>query len=60
MRLLQGEPGVLRLLSYNPFPNAPPKYIRARDYVYTFTRFGDRAWWARQENGMYLPVVRLR
>ena len=60
LRLLQGEPSVLRLLSYNPFPKAPPRYIRARTYLYAFTRFGDRAWWAREESGMYLPAVRLR
>lgn len=60
LRLLQGEPSVLRLLSYNPFPKTPPKYVRARTYLYTFTHFGDRAWWEREENGMYLPVVSLR
>jgi hypothetical protein len=60
LRLLQGEPSVLRLLSYNPFPKAPPKYVRARTYSYTFTHFGDRAWWKREENGMYLPAVSLR
>jgi len=58
LRLLQGEPSVLRLLSYNPFPNSPPAYMRARTYLYTFTHFGARAWWAREETGTYLPVVR--
>jgi hypothetical protein len=58
VRLLQGESSVLRLLSYNPFPKGPPKYVRARTYLYTFTHFGDRAWWAREENGTYLPAVR--
>jgi hypothetical protein len=60
LRLLQGEPNVLRLLSYNPFPYSPPKYIRAQTYLYTFTRFGERAWWAREQSGTYLPVVSLR
>ena len=60
LRVLQGEPSVLRLLSYNPFPNAPPKYVRARTYLYIFTHFGDRAWWTREESGEYLPVVSLR
>ncbi len=32
LRVMQGEPAVLRLLSYNPFPKAPPKYIRAQLY----------------------------
>ena len=60
MRLLEGEPSVLRLLSYNPFPKAPPKYVRARTYSYRFTHFGDRTWWAREETGTYLPAVSLR
>ncbi|HZE13516.1 MAG TPA: lipase maturation factor family protein, partial [Chthoniobacterales bacterium] len=37
VRLLQGEPSVLRLMRYNPFPAAPPKYIRARVFQYHFT-----------------------
>jgi hypothetical protein len=60
LRLLQGEPSVLHLLSYNPFPKAPPKYVRAITYSYTFTHFGERAWWNRVETGTYLPVVSLR
>jgi hypothetical protein len=60
LRLLQEEPSVLRLFSYNPFPRAPPKYVRAITYSYTFTHFGDRAWWAREETGTYLPAVSLR
>ena len=60
LRLLQGEPSVLRLFSYNPFPKEPPKYVRAITYSYTFTHFGDRAWWAREETGTYLPAVSFR
>jgi hypothetical protein len=59
-RLLQGEPSVVRLLQYNPFPKAPPKYIRAREYQYRFTRFGERAWWRREERGLYFPAVSLK
>jgi hypothetical protein len=60
LRLLQGEPSVLRLIGHNPFPKSPPKYVRARTYLYTFTHSGGRAWWAREENGTYLPAVSLR
>jgi hypothetical protein len=60
LRILQGEPGVLHLLNYNPFPKSPPKYVRARMFAYTFTHFGDRAWWLRTDAGEYLPVVSLR
>jgi hypothetical protein len=60
IKLLEGEPAVLRLLKYNPFPQAPPKYIRARIYLYEFTRFGEKGWWKRQDRGMYFPAVSLK
>jgi len=59
-RLLQGEPSVVRLLKHNPFPNAPPKYIRARMYQYHFTKFGQPGWWKREERGLYFPTVSLK
>ena len=45
---------------YNPFPNAPPKYIRARVYLYHFTHWGSRDWWTREERGTYFPAVSLK
>jgi hypothetical protein len=59
-RLLQGEPSVLALLKYNPFPEAPPKYVRARQYLYHFTYRGQKDWWTREEMGQYFPTVSLR
>jgi hypothetical protein len=63
-RLLQGSPQVLALLERNPFPNAPPRYIRAVVYVYHFTDFATRrktgAWWRRELKGDYLPAISLR
>ncbi len=63
VRLLQGSPPVLALLERNPFPNAPPRYIRAVVYDYRFTDFATRrktgAWWRRQEEGEYLPAFSL-
>jgi hypothetical protein len=59
-QLLRGEPAVLRLLGYNPFPAAPPRYIRARLFQYHFTRFGEAGWWRRDEARAYLPPVSLR
>ena len=58
-RLLQGSPAVTALFERNPFPNAPPKYIRARLYEYTFITWGDRKWWDRRLLGPYLPPVSL-
>ena len=41
-RLLQGSPEALALLDKNPFPNQPPRYIRAEFYDYHFTNFAER------------------
>jgi len=62
-RLLQGSPPVLELLEKNPFPNAPPKYIRAVVYQYHFTDAATKKktgeWWRRDFLGNYLPVISL-
>ncbi|MDE3067963.1 MAG: lipase maturation factor family protein [Verrucomicrobiota bacterium] len=64
VRLLQGSPDVLALLARNPFPNHPPRYIRAEFYDYRFTNFAERratgAWWKRKFIGEYLPPISLR
>jgi hypothetical protein len=63
-RLLDGSPQVLGLLAGNPFPEHPPRYIRAMTYDYTFTTLAERrqtgAWWKREPLGTYLPPVGLR
>jgi hypothetical protein len=64
VRLLEGSPEVLALLDRNPFPGAPPRYIRAPIYDYTFTDWKIRratgAWWRREPRGIYLPPVSLQ
>jgi hypothetical protein len=60
VRLMQGEPSVLRLLAYNPFPQSPPKHVRARLFLYRFTHWGERGWWTREERGTYVPAVSLQ
>jgi lipase maturation factor 1 len=63
VRLLEGSPPVLRLLERNPFPDAPPHYVRARLFRYRFTTMGEKtqtgAWWNREEVGEYCPAIRL-
>jgi hypothetical protein len=63
-RLLQGAPETTALLANNPFPNAPPRYIRAVSYEYHFTDFATRRatgnWWRREREGFYFPEVSLR
>ena len=63
-RLLRGSPPVLALLERNPFPAAPPRYVRAMLYDYRFTDPGARrregAWWRREWRGPYSPVLSLK
>jgi len=60
-KLLIGDPTVKPLLAVDPFPTAPPHYIRADLYRYEFTHPGDSSpdWWHRKYAGQYLrPVSR--
>jgi hypothetical protein len=59
-KLLAGDAGVKRLLAVDPFPDAPPRYIRADLYRYEFTRPGEggAAWWRRTYEGPYLQPLR--
>jgi uncharacterized membrane protein YphA (DoxX/SURF4 family) len=62
-RLLRGDPDVLALFSRNPFPDAPPRYLRVARYQYEFTSFEGRArtgnWWRRTPIDFYVPPVSL-
>jgi len=51
------------LLARNPFPDQPPKYVRAQFYDYTFAGSEERAegvWWDRQLLREYFPAVYLK
>ena len=56
-KLLHNDPGTLSLLANNPFPDAPPHYIRARLYRYRFTPLGEKGWWKRAPIGEWLPAL---
>jgi hypothetical protein len=62
-RLLQGSPEVTALLRRNPFPDHPPRYVRAVRYLYRFTDLAERRatghWWKREPQSLYLPAVSL-
>ncbi|MBI2711593.1 MAG: lipase maturation factor family protein [Bdellovibrio sp.] len=51
VRLLQGSSEVAALFRTNPFPDHPPRWIRAQRYQYQFTDWEERAdsgnWWKR-------------
>lgn len=59
--LLDSNRAVLRLLRHNPFPHAPPTFVRVRRYRYRFTTWGQLrstgVWWDRTLLGDYLPPV---
>lgn len=63
VKLLQGDAATLGLLRTNPFPDHPPRYIRAQFYEYHFTTPEERrrtgAWWTRKLLGSYFPAVSL-
>ncbi len=62
-KLLEGDPAVLSLLRSNPFPDKPPKYVRALQYEYHFTTPQEKkqtgSWWKRTLTGPYFPSVSL-
>ena len=60
-RLLEDSPPMVALLDQNPFPYAPPRFIRARLYQYHFTDWDTRresgAWWTRTFDRDYVGVL---
>ncbi|HTT07608.1 MAG TPA: lipase maturation factor family protein [Gammaproteobacteria bacterium] len=63
-RLLENSPPVTALFERNPFPDSPPRYIRALLYDYHFTSYEERRetghWWKRELLGTYFPIVSLK
>lgn len=63
-KILENSKTVISLMEKNPFPQKPPKYLRAVLYEYHFTDFKTRkatgAWWTRELKGLYAPTVSLQ
>jgi hypothetical protein len=63
-KLLESDANVLSLLRTNPFPEHPPRFVRAQFYEYHLTTPDERRasgrWWKRQLVGTYFPPVSLR
>ena len=61
--LLKNDKNTLSLMAGNPFPDKPPRFVRALRYEYRFTTAAERketgAWWKRELRGEYFPVVSL-
>ena len=58
-KLLHNDRRALSLLANNPFPDAPPHFVRALRYRYEFAPPGDPsgAWWKRTLVGEWLPPL---
>jgi hypothetical protein len=60
-KLLSGDRAALSLLRKNPFPDAPPLFIRALVYRYSFADRAERrktgAWWKREFLDELLPPI---
>lgn len=58
-KLLHNDPGAISLFAENPFPNKPPRFIRAEIYRYKFAQPGNPQglYWTREKLGDWIPVV---
>jgi len=63
-RLLEGTPPVLALFAETPFPDRPPRFVRATSYQYRFTTPSERSsgagYWRREPIGLYAAPRSLR
>jgi len=63
-KLLEGDQATLSLLKKNPFPDTPPRYVRALFYEYRFTTPAERRasgkWWDRTLVATYIQPTALR
>ncbi|HEY1251847.1 MAG TPA: lipase maturation factor family protein [Thermoanaerobaculia bacterium] len=62
-KLLQNDARTLSLMAGNPFPDEPPRFVRALLFEYRFTTPEERRktgdWWVRHLQGEYFPIVSL-
>ncbi len=60
-RLLLGDRDVLALFRSDPFPQSPPRYVRAVLWQYWFTSTEEKRktghWWRREFFGLYAPEI---
>src|ERR1700730_8675304 len=61
IRLLSNDLDVLNLFKENPFPQKPPRQVRAVLWQYWFTTMAEKRaqglWWRRQLLGLYAPTI---
>ena len=58
---LENDPATGKLLRHNPFPDEPPRLVRACLFRDRFATHAERRatgqWWRRQFLGLYAPVL---
>ena len=63
VRLREGSPQVVSLMGVNPFPNKPPRYVRAQLYLYSYSTYDQRKKmgdiWQRKYLKEYWPIADL-
>ena len=61
LRLLSNDRDVLNLFAKNPFPDGPPREVRAVLWQYWFTSMSEKRtqglWWRREFKGLYAPAI---
>jgi hypothetical protein len=61
-KVLENDRATLKLLRRNPFPDAPPTFVRATLYHYRFSSPRERretgAWWVRRRVRLHIPPMR--
>lgn len=62
-QLLKGDAEARGFFRENPFPDAPPRFVRTRSFDYRFTDLSEwrrtGAYWTRSELGPYCPPLTL-
>jgi hypothetical protein len=58
-KLLHNDAGAVSLFASNPFPEKPPRYIRAVLYEYYFAKPGNpqHLWWQRKQLGDWIQPL---
>ena len=58
-KMLHSDPATMALFAGNPFPDHPPRYVRAVLYIYHFAKPGnpEHVWWTRDRLGLWLPAL---
>jgi hypothetical protein len=56
-QLLRGDRAPKALFARDPFPDAPPRFVRIVRYRYTMAEPGSAVWWNRVPDGEYVRPV---